>query len=299
MCQLQITFYACGHQRKTIFEPCSLARMLGLSTCKHTPSFCPNGLATTRSNAVSIGCSRSHVSGSEYSCADLVILKPFFDHEVIVKEEFEDYNKRLELVVDCLSLAADSGKPECDWSAVPEENLDVSRDMHDIHWNSALPHYVSITRQTFKQAAEHLHIAHKHTVDVMLRCIVSEFPPGLDMRIDTYSLDPENIGLSFYTQIYVRIRDAVRAALQILEITAVVACLDGMGWTLPDQDIEALNGGLLTCIKDRQVKPVYGAINLADYWVPLAETVERDVKVDEEVDPLDTAPWEDPWKMAL
>lgn len=128
MCQLQMTSYGCGHQCKTLFEPCALTQILNPSSCKHTHSWCPNGLATTRFNAVSIPCGRGHVSDSPYSCAELVVLQPFFKHEASVHAEFDDYNDRIAHISDCMSLVSDHGRPELDYSLIPASDMQAMLD---------------------------------------------------------------------------------------------------------------------------------------------------------------------------
>lgn len=291
MCQLQMTSYGCGHQRKTLFEPCALTQMLNPSSCKHTPSWCPNGLTTTRSNAVSIPCGRSHVSDSPYSCAELVLLQPFFLHEASIHAEFGDYNDRISHIADCMSLVSDHGRPELDYSLIPAADMQAMLDFQDEHYNAALPMYLHMARKTLDATSAQLAAAHTHTIDIMLGCTPSEYPPGLDMPIDIDALDPNNIGLSFYTQIYSRVRDTVRSAVDTLECTAILACLDGVGWTMPDDDAQALRDGLASLVRDRRVNPTQGGIRVSDYAEYLVEE-NKAVRAREWCDPLDIAEME-------
>lgn len=69
--------------------------------------------------------------------------------------------------------------------------------------------YLHMARITLDAASAQLAAAHTHTIDVMLGCEPAEYPPGLDMSIDVEALDPNNMVLSFYTQIYSPVRETV------------------------------------------------------------------------------------------
>lgn len=297
MCRVEVTIFACGHESKAVSERCELektARRFGLPPNPHSS----NGFIIARSNTVSTTCGRGHVDDSPYSCDELVILQPFFAHKKGIKEEFDDYKDRIELVADCSSLMNDAGGIECDWSLIPVAELKDTKDLYDIHWNSALPGYIATAQQATTTAFEHLELAHKYTVDVLLGCLVAEFPPGLDIEINIWDRETnESEGMGMYRQIVRQVRDKVRVDLDMLEELAVRACLDGVGWSLPIQDPEATKT-LLGWVLERQVKPVYGAIRVEEWMEPSVEReveADVDVKMEDLVDPLDTAEMDQGW----
>jgi hypothetical protein len=297
MCQIDITVFACGHSRKTISEPCHLEEISQMIEDPHPDSSavycgdCPNGFTVDSTNTVSTTCGQDDFN-SLFACSELVILAPFFAHHVVTKAEFTDFEDRIALVADSLTLMRDSGGIECDWSRIPAAELQDVKDEYDIHWNTALPAYLATARAAIEKAAEHLQVAHTHTFDVLLGCLASEYPPGLDLdvEIDLDDVgDGESEGMALYRQIVDRLRFKVRADLEMLEELAVRACLDGVGWCLPSQDWEATKT-LLGWVLERQVKPLYGAIKAEEYMQPrMEQEVQQDVVMEDVVDPLDTA----------
>jgi hypothetical protein len=302
MCQIDITVFACCHQRKTISEPCSLeeiSQMIEEYSSPHTSAACcgdcPNGFTIAATNNLSTACGQDDPN-FPFSCSELVILAPFFAHHENIKAEFTDYEDRIDLVADSLTVMRDSGGIECEWSQVPSAELQDMKDEYDIHWNTALPSYLATAQATIMITAEHLQFAHTHTVDVLLGCLVVKYPSGLDVEIDLEDVGSnESEGMAMYRQVVDRVRYQVREALEMLEELAVRACLDRVGWSLPVQDLEATDT-LLSWVLERQVKPVYGAIKAEESLGPRVEReVDMDVQMEDVVDPLDTAEMDEGW----
>jgi hypothetical protein len=302
MCQIDITVFACGHESKTVSEPCPLeeiSQMIEDASSSHVPApycgDCFNGSTIAATNTVSTACGHDDAE-CPFSCDELVLLQPFFAHEKAMKQEFDSYKYRIDLVADSLGLMNDAEGIECDWSLIPAAELSDMKDVYNIHWHTALPSYLATAQATITTAFLYLELAHTHTLDVLLGCLVSKSPPGLDIEIDLDDVGTnESEGMAMYRQIVHVVRYKVRADLETLEELAVRACLDGVGWSLPAQDREA-SKALLGWVLERQVTPVYGAIK-AEEWLKtrVERELEQDVVMEDVVDPLDTAEMDEGW----
>jgi hypothetical protein len=88
-------------------------------------------------------------------------------------------------------------------------------------------------------------------------------------------------------QVYAKVRERVRDELQMLEHLALVACLDGVGWRLPVEDMDTVRL-LMGRVESREVRPVHGVVEVVRWEEErVHERVYRSGV--EEYDVLDTA----------
>jgi hypothetical protein len=129
MCQLQLTIYACGHQRTTLLRPCAFAQRLIATKSHRAPSFCVNGLAVQHTALSSDLCGRS--DNDAEPCAEVPELTALHERDGAVRKDFDGYAQRVRSV--SVYMRAREG-PECNWWQVKQDGLDFAelRKEHEI-----------------------------------------------------------------------------------------------------------------------------------------------------------------------
>ncbi|KAF2829748.1 hypothetical protein CC86DRAFT_174262 [Ophiobolus disseminans] len=263
MCQLQETTYACGHRRKTLFRACDFAQRLAPMPDTRAPSFCLNGLEITREGVSDESCGIGHSNHSAWSELD-----DFYDCEAAVHSEFECYMRRIRWIETCL----DGERPECNWAQIAREGFDVDRlkQQQETTWSQTLPEHLAYVESLLIDISNELQVAGTHTVDALLGYADPNALPELQITLDPdWYPDPstESPALQIYAQVHHVLRSTVRSNLIRLEELAIVACLDGVGWSLPDDDSEAVER-LMACIESRVARPLVGGIQVRqDRWI--------------------------------
>jgi hypothetical protein len=90
------------------------------------------------------------------------------------------------------------------------------------------------------------------------------------LQSDLHADDTDLSALQIYTHAVQSVREHVLQELHILECYAVIACLDGVGWRLPnDGEDEELTG----LVKGRVVKPLNGGVEgWSERWMQVCTT---------------------------
>lgn len=261
MCKLQLTTFACGHQRKLLLRACAFAQRLVATTSHRAPSFCINGLAIQYTTLSSDLCGRSNNDAEP--CAEVPELMALHGRECDVRKEFEAYAQRVRSVSVC--MRAREG-PECNWWQVKQDGLDVGglRKEHDVVWCETLPACLKHVEALLTETGQQLRSAAKDAVDALLERAHS------DASSDLHADDTDYPVLQSYAHTVQSLRADIQRELHTLECYAVIACLDGVGWRLPnDEEDEELT----ELVKGRVMKPLNGGVEgWGERWMQVCTT---------------------------
>lgn len=199
--------------------------------------------------------------------------------------------QRLHSVESCLDPAK---PPKYDYDRVQKDGYDVSelRYQFKVLVAEQLPEYVSQMHKFIIDISNDLQVAGVHAVDAILGRVDPHEPPELQNKFHCdifFDAEGDNPALQMYDHVHKVLRLMVHFHLHELEEFAITACLDGVGWCLPNDD-DTVVEKLQDCVDDRVVKPLRGGIEVwRDGWIANKDCHGRI----EWVDRLDTAEMED------
>jgi hypothetical protein len=291
MCHVQSKTYACGHSRKSLIKPCTLALCLAPVPHNRAPEFCLNGLTITQTSTSPSPCGRSMTYDSHFSCPDLAILAPLSTRYASARSELSAYAARAGIISSCVDVGI---RPEYAWDNVDKNLVDTLQTQQDTYWTETLPMRISWMNDMLVAGAEEVATAFAMGVNGMLGRHVVDVTQDFEVQVNVSCLPvlaneagAEHLAVQMFAQVYAKVRERVREELQMLEHLALVACLDGVGWRLPVEDMDTVRL-LMGRVESREVRPVHGAVEVVRWEEErVHERVYRSGV--EEYDVLDTA----------
>jgi hypothetical protein len=151
---------------------------------------------------------------------------------------------------------------------------------HEVFWSETLPWKTKQVEAVLVEAAKEITDVSARAIDAILGHIRNEqVLAGTEYeRFEALDFpDEDHVAVQIYAHVYDALRMKVREGLQVLEELAVSACLDGVDWTLPADDMEAVLL-LLTRADGRSAQPKTGGIDLS-VWKVQEPRVSEGVKM--------------------
>lgn len=237
MCLINKTTYHCGYVQKTLVFPCYFGRQLYRVADDHAPIFCLHDLKVNKSITIGepYGTSPAYI----YDRLQLKVLKPLFHRQVVLQDEFAEYAARICRIKACLEC---SDRPTYNFRQIEKEGWDVNEKqrIQDKLWNHDLPGSVKRATDSFASASDELTIAYSLTLNHLLTShdgisrSSSHLPPL--KTLSTSGSPLTDIDMEVYEQILQRTIKDLQYELYLLEVNAVNACMDDVGWVMPNEE---------------------------------------------------------------
>lgn len=231
MCYIQETTYHDGYVQKTILLACNFAERLYRIDNDDAPIFCLNALKVEKSITI------KEAYGADPTCnydrLQMKALKPFFRRQVDLQDEFADYAARIRDIKACLESG---NRPTYNFQQIAKEGWDVIEEQRkqDRLWEQALPASVEKVTNIFAAASNEMTIAYSRMLTSHFRISRSDPPlPARKTRLAPVS-SLKTIDMEVYEQILQDTIEEVQHELHLLELHAVDACMDNVGWVLPN-----------------------------------------------------------------
>jgi hypothetical protein len=255
MCHIQETTYLCGYVQNTLLLACPFAaRLYRIAADDDAPIFCLHGLIVNRS--INIEETYGSNPTCNYDSLQMKVLKPLFRRQVVLQDEFADYAARIRAIKACLQS---SNRPTYNFYQTMKEGWDAEelQKRQDELWDHVLPASVERTTDVFASASDEMTIAYSLTLNHPLKSHdgitrSSSHLPALKTQLDSGS-SLSDIDMEVYEQILQQEIEAVQHELHLLEVHALDACMDDIGWVLPS-DKNAKNKSLRV-MENRLVQP--------------------------------------------
>lgn len=223
---------------------------------------------------------------------------------------FSEYADRLRNVQTCLE---NEKRPMYNFQQISKEGWDAKEQQkqQDMLWNKLLPGSIERAISTFAGACNEMIAAWTLTANELLKksegklvdcsklpTLKTQLDPNWDLAsyVDEDSEDTPLTGSDtmLYEQVLHKTRITLQNELIELELQAVEACMDDVGWVLPDD--ERARGMLQDMIVHQLVQPVErsGTGVPKAFLFPGTSDHRSDVRQEREIedlDMLDTAGW--------
>ena len=237
ICPIKKTTYHCGYVQKTLVFPCYFGATLYRVADDHAPIFCLHDLKVNKSITIGepYGTSPAYI----YDRLQLKVLKPLLHRQVVLQDEFAEYAARIRRIEACLER---SNRPRYNFRQIEKEGWDVNetQEQQDKVWNHDLPGSVKRATDSFASASDELTIAYSLTLNHLLKShdgisrSSSHLPPLKTLSSSGSPLTDIDMGV--YKQILQLTIKALQDELYLLEVNAVNACMDDVGWVLPNEE---------------------------------------------------------------
>lgn len=308
MCYIQERTFTCGHTQKMLFMSCNFAKQLTPTVDRRAPTFCLEGLKVVQHITIDGACGAYR----KYEVCNRLesrVLKPFFDRQAIVEAEFAAYAERFCNIRNCMN---NGKRPIYNFQQIAKEGWDAKeqQEQQDMIWTKLLPESVDQFTAVFARACNEMMTVYALTLNTVLlkyfgRSIdhenlpplTTQIEPGWDLQEymiqgsgDTPLTNPDAM---IFEQVLHQMRTKIQYSLEQLELQAVEACMDDVGWVLPnDKDARDM---VEPMVYYRLVQPLArsGTDIRKDFIYPggLNNSLVATVQQDNDVDVLDTAEW--------
>lgn len=244
MCYLQETTFNCGCSHKSLFMACKYVELIACTTDSEAHWFCLQGSQVVKSSIVDESCGSAHWAG----CVLNTIFKPLIDRKTMVKNELDSYAKRIFSVKICL----ESGNlPLYNFYQVAREGWDAKEQQGrmDDFWNKILPAEV--------ESMVSLLSNNRHEIIDAFTLMMNECLQKLH-GVDSNAFNEEMLltapGCTWFDEVVHAATFKIQGELLKMEVHAVEACMDDIGWTFPDD--KSAKESLAHCMSKRLVQPV-------------------------------------------
>ncbi|KAF2873023.1 hypothetical protein BDV95DRAFT_568560 [Massariosphaeria phaeospora] len=268
MCKLQLNEYGCGHVRKTLLEACETHKRLAPVAGTRAPTFCLNGLHVVQRVPVEGSCIRQHKGLTCQQVKALCPLKKRFDEIEAVLTSYRERGAQIKRLIQ------PGYQPAYNWDQVVSEGLDETSikmlEDRQVELRSVtIPEYLDNFAYKLNRCGVELHAVYDYNVKQVLAEAsglgISPSPEVAKMLDEANGWYVADFDSSDYSDFNARewfiidgpfekLRDAAHDALLFVEHLALDACLDDVGWELP-QDPED-HKELLHVMYDRRLMPV-------------------------------------------
>ncbi|KAJ4994368.1 hypothetical protein SVAN01_00197 [Stagonosporopsis vannaccii] len=240
MCYLEKTTFSCGHTRKSIFLACNF-----VSDCTAQKTLADRPFACTAYKSSRVRPSKKHA-------------------EPAASSSVTAYNSSVKA---CLDSAE---RPIYNFQQIAQEgwNAKVEQRLQDDLWDHILPTLLQKVSALYAHACNEMTTAYVLTINEVSswhfkRPLINYGPPALETPVnpswtivDWLHGDSlvQHWEAAMYEEVYRRTHRNLQHELLELEIQALQACMDDVGWVLPKE--ESAKHALQDTMVSRLVQPV-------------------------------------------
>ena len=253
MCYLQETTFNCGSVHKSLFIAWKYAERLTRTADGCATRFCLQGFKVVKNINIDEPCGSSNGGG----CLQARVLEPLLDRKSTVESEFASYAERIFSIKACL----ENGKrPIYNFHQVSQEGWDAKRHQKrmDTLGNRLLPWEIERLVPFFENSCNEISAAYTLTANELVRKHEGGDSGAFKARVFRTPVHEETLLIApicaWFDEVVHAIRTKLRDEILEMEIHALDACMDDVGWKFPD-DVSAKNS-LEHWLSCRLVQPV-------------------------------------------